>query len=127
VEAAAAEEEVAAAAEAVAVAAAEAAAVVAAGRAVAEPVREQGPGQERERELAPETEPGVAAVTILTSVHTDRRTRAASAGERFRFKGAGSAGSTNTRPTLTGTCGGTRRNRAIFSGLTRLSGQTPPR
>jgi hypothetical protein len=116
--------------------------LVAEALAVVEPVREQElvPGEEREVAAAV----AVMLSKILTSVHTDCLTRPGSAQECFRFKGATRVGlfkgaigvglvaaglltalligSTNTRPSLVGMCGGTRRACAIFSGLTRLSG-----
>jgi hypothetical protein len=86
-----------------------------------------GPGQE---ELAAEVAPAAVTPTpsrILTAVHTDRLTAAVSARGCFRFKGIGlvaalSIGSINTRPSLVGMCAGTRHTRAVFSGLTWLSG-----
>jgi hypothetical protein len=100
---------------------------------VAEALEEQGqelvpgPGQE---ELAAEVAPAAVTPTpsrILTAVHTDRLTAAVSARGCFRFKGIGlvaalSIGSINTRPSLVGMCAGTRHTRAVFSGLTWLSG-----
>jgi hypothetical protein len=98
--------------------------------------RERDTGWEQASVMAPAAV-AVTVAEILTPVHTDRFTRRGGARECFGFIGfegaqrsglaAGLAaghliGSSNARSSLVGMCGGTRRTRAISTGLTVLGG-----